>query len=93
MEGIGGFMRSHRYAPSVVCSRRIGPADAMVIAVAVGLNTTQTQLLASVYRTFLLAKVVTFETRNGPSTHVIDATSFVNTCQQEKKGGSHQLHF
>ena len=67
----------------------------MVIAVAVGLNTTQntTQLLASVYRTFYLAKVVTFETRNGPSTHVIDATSFVEMCQQEKKGGSHQPHF
>ncbi len=67
----------------------------MVIAVTVGLNTTQnkTQLLASAYRTFYLAKVVTFETRNGPSTHVIDATSFVKTCQQEKKGGSHQLHF
>jgi hypothetical protein len=45
----------------------------------------KTQLLASVYLTFLLAKVVTFETRNGPSTHVIDATSFVKTCRQEKK--------
>jgi predicted GIY-YIG superfamily endonuclease len=45
----------------------------------------KTQLLDSVYRTFYLAKVVTFETRNGPSTHVIDATSFVKTCQQEKK--------
>jgi hypothetical protein len=53
----------------------------------------KTQLLASVYRTFLLAKVVTFETRKGPSTHVIDATSFFKMCQQEKKGGSHQLHF
>jgi hypothetical protein len=62
----------------------------MVIAVAV---VHKTQLLASVYRTFLLAKVVTFETQKGPSTHVIDATSFVKTCQQEKKGGSHQLHF
>jgi hypothetical protein len=73
-----------------VCSRRIGPADAMVIAVAV---VHKTQLLASVYRTFYLAKVVTFETRNGPSTHVINATSFVKTCQQEKKGGNHQQHF
>jgi hypothetical protein len=73
-----------------VCSRRIGLADAMVIAVAV---VHKTHILASVYRTFYLAKVVTFETRKGPSTHVIDATSFVETCQQEKKGGSHQPHF
>jgi hypothetical protein len=54
----------------------------MVIAVAV---VHKTQLLASVYRTFYLAKVVTFETRNGPSTHVIDATSFVKTCRKRKK--------
>ena len=90
MERIGGFMRSHYMLPSGVYSRRIGPADAMVIAIAV---VHKTQLLASVYRTFYLAKVVTFETRNGPSTHVIDGTSFVETCQQEKKGGSHQPHF
>ena len=37
------------------------------------------------YRTFYLAKVVPFDTRNEPSTHVIDATSFVKMCQQEKK--------
>jgi hypothetical protein len=41
MECIGGFMRSHYMLPSGVCSRRIGPADAMVIAVTVGLNATQ----------------------------------------------------
>jgi hypothetical protein len=76
-----------------VCSRRIGPVDAMVIAIAIGLNTTQNTTFSSVYRTFLLAKVVTFETQNGPSTHVINATSFVKTCQQETNGGSHQLHF
>jgi hypothetical protein len=35
MERISGFMRSHYTPPSSVCSRRIGPADAMVIAVAV----------------------------------------------------------
>jgi len=35
MELIGGFMQSHKIAPSGVCLRRIGPADAMVIAVAV----------------------------------------------------------
>jgi hypothetical protein len=41
MERIGGFKRSHLIPPSGVCSCRIGPADAMVIAVAVGQNTTQ----------------------------------------------------
>jgi len=75
-----------------VCLRRIGPADAMVITIAVVLQ-HKTQLLASVYCTFYLAKLLIFVTRKGPSTHVIDATSFVKTCQQEKKGGSHQLHF
>ena len=40
-------------------------------------NTNKTQLLASDYRTFLLAKLYTFVTQKGPSTHVIDATSFV----------------
>jgi hypothetical protein len=35
MERIGGFMQSHLIPPSGVCSRRIGPADAMAIAVAV----------------------------------------------------------
>jgi hypothetical protein len=41
MERIGGFMWSHYIAPLGVCSRCIGPKDAMVIAVTVGLNTTQ----------------------------------------------------
>jgi len=49
----------------------------MVIAVAVGLNTHKTQLLASVYRTLYLAKLLILVTQKGPSTHVIDATSFV----------------
>ncbi len=58
----------------------------MVIAVVVGQNTHKTQLLASVYRTFLLAKLLIFVTRKGPSnTHVIDVTSLVKTYQQEKK--------
>jgi hypothetical protein len=35
MERIGGFMRSHYIPPSGVCRCRIGPADAMVIAVTV----------------------------------------------------------
>jgi hypothetical protein len=35
VERIIGFMQSHYMLPSGVCLRRIGPADAMVIAVAV----------------------------------------------------------
>jgi len=41
MERISGFMRSHYMLPSGVCSQRIGPADAMVIAIAVVQNTPQ----------------------------------------------------
>ncbi len=50
-------------------------------------NTNKTQLLASDYRTFLLAKLLIFRTRKRPSTHVIDVTSFVTmrdaTIQKE----------
>jgi hypothetical protein len=35
MERISGFMRSQYMLPSGVCSRCIGPTDAMVIAVAI----------------------------------------------------------
>jgi hypothetical protein len=35
MERIGGFMRSRYMPPSGECSRRIGTADAMLIAVTV----------------------------------------------------------
>jgi hypothetical protein len=35
MEHISGFMQSHYMLPLGVCLRRIGPADAMVVAVAV----------------------------------------------------------
>ena len=45
----------------------------------------KTQLLASVYRTFLLAKLSNFVTRMGPSTHVINATSFVYVSAREKR--------
>jgi len=45
----------------------------------------KTQLLASVYRTFYLAKLLIFLTRKGPSTHVIDATSFVYVSAREKE--------
>jgi len=40
MERIGGFMRSPETPPPGKCSRRIGPADAMVVVVVV---TTKTQ--------------------------------------------------
>ncbi len=40
-------------------------------------NTNKTQRLASNYCTFLLAKLLIFVTRRRPSTHIIDATSFV----------------
>jgi hypothetical protein len=50
-------------------------------------NTNKTQLLASNYRTFLLAELSIFVTRKGPSTYVINATSFVTmrdaTIQKE----------
>jgi hypothetical protein len=65
-------MQSHYMPPSGVCSRRIGLADAMVIAIAV---VSKTQLLASDYHTFLLANLSIFVTRKIPSTHVIDVTS------------------
>jgi hypothetical protein len=64
--------------PSGVCLRRIGPADAIVIVVAV---------VSKHEQTFLLANLYTFVTQKGPSTHVIDATSFVTmwgtTIQEE----------
>ncbi len=56
----------------------------MITAVAV---VSKTQLLASNYRTFLLANLSNFVTQKGPSTHIIDATSFITmwgaTIQKE----------
>ncbi len=50
----------------------------MVIVVVVVTKTQhKTQLLASVYHTFLLVKVVIFLIRKGKSKNVIDATSAV----------------
>ncbi len=50
-------------------------------------NTNKTQLLASNYCTFLLAELSICVTRKGPSTHFINATSFVimrdTTIQKE----------
>ena len=41
------------------------------------MSTNKTQLLASNYCTFLLAELKIFVTQKGPSTHIIDATSFI----------------
>ncbi len=41
------------------------------------MSTNKTQLLASKYFTFSLAELKIFVTRKGPSTHVIDAMSFL----------------
>jgi hypothetical protein len=41
-------------------------------------NITKTQLLASMYHTFLLANRAIFWTRHGFSYHIIDAASCVN---------------
>ena len=41
------------------------------------MSTNKTQLLASNYCTFLLAELKIFVTQKGPSTHVIDAISFL----------------
>ena len=77
MERIGGFMRATRYhhracACAVLARRTPWSSPSPLVK-----TQHKTQLLASVYRTFYLAKLSNFITRKGPSTHVIDATSFV----------------
>jgi hypothetical protein len=42
MERFSGFMRSHETPPPGECSRRIGPADAMVVVVVVVTKTQHT---------------------------------------------------
>ncbi len=65
--------------PSGKCLRRIAPAAAMVNEfVETTQNTNKTQLLASNYSTFrALIISENFLPQNGPSTKLIDATSFV----------------
>jgi hypothetical protein len=65
--------------PSDKCLRRIAPAAAMVDEfVETTQNTNKTQLFASNYGTFrALVISENFIPQNGPSTQVIDATSFV----------------
>ena len=43
------------------------------------MSTNKTKLLANNYCTFLLAELKIFVTQKGPSTHIIDATSFITT--------------
>ena len=79
LEHVHGFTRSHRMPPSVECLRRIAPAAAMVNEfVETTPNTNKTQYLASNYGTFrVLVNSENFIPQNGPSTQVINATSFV----------------
>jgi hypothetical protein len=79
MEHVQGFTGSHWMPPSGTCLRRIAPAAAMVNEfVETTQNTNKTQLLASNYSTFrVLIISENFIPQNGPSTQLIDATSFV----------------
>jgi hypothetical protein len=79
MEHVQGFTGSHWMSPSGKCLRRIAPAAAMVNKfVETKQNTNKTQLLASNYSTFrALIISENFTPQNGPSTQLIDATSFV----------------
>ena len=79
IEHIPGFSRSHWMPPSGKCLRRIAPVAAMVNEfVETTQNTNKAQLLASNYGTFqALVISENFIPQNGPSTQLIDATSFV----------------
>ena len=79
IEHIQGFTRSHWMPPSGECLRCIAPAAVMVNEfVETTLNTNKIQLLPSNFGTFrALVVCENFVTQKGPSTHVIDATSFV----------------
>ena len=79
MEHIPGFTRSPWMPPSGECLRRIAPAVHMVNKfVENTLNTNKTQLLPSNYGTFrALVISENFIPQNGPSTQLIDVTSFV----------------
>ncbi len=79
IEQVQGFTRSHWMPPSVECSHHIAQAAAMVNEfVETTQNTNKTQLLASNYGTFrALINSENVIPQNGPSTQLIDATSFV----------------
>jgi hypothetical protein len=80
MEHVQGFIWSHWMPPLGECLRRIAPAAAMDEEfVETTQNTTKTQLLASNYGTFWSLVVYdNFIPQNGPSTQLINATSFVS---------------
>ena len=79
MEQIDGFTLSHWMLPLGECLRSIALAAAMVDKfVETTQNTNKTQLLASNYSTFrALVISENFIPQNGPSTQLINATSFV----------------
>jgi hypothetical protein len=79
IEHVQGFTRSHWMPPLVKCLHCIAPAAAMVNEfVETTQNTNKTQLLASNYGTFqALVVCENFIPQNGPSTQLIDVTSFV----------------
>ncbi len=79
MKHILGFTRSQWMLPLGECLRPIALAAAMVDEfVETTQNTNKTQLLAKNYSTFWLLDVYeNFVPQTGPSTQLIDATSFV----------------
>jgi len=79
IEHVLDFTGSHWMLPSGKCLRRIAPAAAMVNEfVETTQNTNKRQLLTSNYGTFrALVNSENFIPQNGPSTRVINATSFV----------------
>jgi len=79
IEHVQGFTGSHWMWPSGKCLRCIAPAAAMVNEfIETTKNTNKTQLSTSNYGTFwALVKSDNFIPQNGPSTRVIDATSFI----------------
>jgi hypothetical protein len=79
IEHIQGFAGSHWMPSSGECLRRIAPSATMVNEfVETTQNTNKTQLLTSNYGTFrALVISENFIPQSGPSTRVIDATSFV----------------
>ena len=81
IEHIQGFTRSHWMPPLGECLRRIAiaPVPAMVDGFAETIqNTNKSHFLASNYDTFRsLVVCENFEPQNGPSTQLIDATSYV----------------
>ena len=79
LEHVEGFIWSHWMPPLGKCLRRIAPVAAAVEEFAeTTQNTNKTQLIASNYGTFwLLVVYENFITQNGPSTQLIDVTSFV----------------